>query len=244
MSLDQLLHEVTVHYRSRGFPESALTHLRWMLVTSTKHDMIQLATAYSNYRRSVAELLGYFKSCPKQSKADISTATAVFGFAFGYEMTGWTEGKSPTEDSEVKKNRKPGENNIALAKMAEDLHGPNGSRPLYLQFEISEAIKAINKQVRVEFASSPKDQGTAAVADEFIAHALSTNAKVGTVVLLAHQHHYERCRIILEKKGIKGLPTDTPYPYYDELEAQPRVMSAKEFIVSDFVSMAAMCRTA
>jgi hypothetical protein len=56
-------------------------------------------------------------------------------------------------------------------------------------------------------------------------------------VLLAHQHHYERCRIVLAHRGIKGLPAGEPYFDYDDFEAQPRVMSPEEFIVNDFVSM-------
>jgi hypothetical protein len=36
------------------------------------------------------------------------------------------------------------------------------------------------------------------------------------------------------------LPIDDPYSEYDEFEAQPRVMSPEEFIVNDFVSVAAL----
>lgn len=234
--LCQLLHEVSVHYRGRGLPESALAHLRWTLVTNTKHGVIDLATAYLSYRRSAAELIGYFKPCPQQSNASIDTASAVFGFAFGYGMRSWTQGRSPTEVSEVVANRIPGGNNAALANIAVSLY-EQAHLPLYLQFEISDAIK---DRAPVECDSSRKDQSTLAVANEFIRHALSKNAKVGTVVLLAHQHHYERCRIILEEKGITGLPAHTAYAGYDPLEAQPRVMSPEEFIINDFVSMAAM----
>jgi hypothetical protein len=236
MSLDRLLYEVNVHYRSRGFPQSALTHLRWMLVTNTNGGVIHFATAYPSYRRNVADLLGHFKPCPDQPSASASEVFAVFGFAFGYRMKVWTEGKSPTEQSEVASHRIPGKNNSELAERAVRLHNQR-QLPLYLQFEIADAIDG---RVPVEFASSRKDQGTGAVADEFVAHVLSSNAKARAVVLLAHQHHYERCRIILEKKGIIGLPIDDPYSEYDEFEAQPRVMSPEEFIVNDFVSVAAL----
>jgi hypothetical protein len=205
-----------------------------MLVTSTREGTICFHTAYPNYHGNVASLLGRFRPCPSQPNAAIATATAVFGFAFGYRMKGWTPGKDPTEESEVRANRIPGDNNAALAARALNLH-QNYNLPLYLQFEIADAIVG---RAPVEYESSRKDQGTIKVADEFVRHALSSNKKVGTVVLLAHRHHYERCRIILEKKGITGLQEDKPYSGYDELEAQPRVMGPEDFILNDFVSMA------
>src|SRR5947209_12885052 len=93
--LDQLLHECTLHYRDRGFPESALLHLRYVLIAHTSNDKIQLHTAYQNYDKVVKDLLGHFKRCP-QEQPDITSADAVFGFACGYQMKKWS-GVDPTE---------------------------------------------------------------------------------------------------------------------------------------------------
>lgn len=241
MSLDQLLHEVSVHYRSRGFPESALNHLRWALLTSTRDDVIDLVTATASYRRSVADLVGHFKNCPDPPEARISEASAVFGFAFGYRMEAWTDGRQPTEESEVVAHRRPGKNNEALAETAVWLQQQYNHLLLFLQFEISDAVAG---RASVACTSSRKDRGTYAVAHEFISHAHAQNVSIQKVVLLAHQHHYERCRIILQQQGITCLPAGKPYSGYDDYEAQPRVMSPEEYIVSDFVSMAAMKPTA
>ncbi|HEV3142961.1 MAG TPA: hypothetical protein VGZ47_03655, partial [Gemmataceae bacterium] len=48
MLLDRLLVELTLHYRDRGYPESALMHLRWVLITNTQNDHINLKTAYQH----------------------------------------------------------------------------------------------------------------------------------------------------------------------------------------------------
>jgi len=148
-------------------------------------------------------------------------------------MKAWSKGLPPTDENEVKANRLPGANNAVLAEQARRLHLEYGYE-LYLQFEIADAI---GNGTNVAYASTRKDQGTAPVADEFIAH---TKKSIQTAVVVAHQHHFERCRLILEKKGITGLPTCDLYSGYDPFEAQPRVMSPEEFIVNDFASMAGM----
>ena len=164
---------------------------------------------------------------------DLSLADAVFGFAFGYRMKAWSKGVDPRDENEVRAHRLPGANNAVLAEQARKLQLEYG-HALYLQFEIADAI---GSSAKVKYQSSRKDQGTAQVTDEFIAHA---KEPIRTVVVVAHRHHFERCRIILEKKGITGLPPHDQYSGYDPLEAQPRVMSPEEFIVNDFASMAGM----
>ena len=63
MSLDRLLYELTVHYRSRGFPESALVHLRWTLVTNVRRKalfadgLLELREKYRGPSRSFPALL-------------------------------------------------------------------------------------------------------------------------------------------------------------------------------------------
>ena len=151
-------------------------------------------------------------------------------------MSGWLDGTRPTDALEAKHRRLPGKNNTELAKKAEALYAKYGL-PLMLQFEIADAISS---QTPVEFPSSRRDQGTFGVAEEFISYAGTHSINVDTVILVAHRHHHERCRLVLERLGVKGLPDHDPYEGYDEEEAQPRVMSPEEYIVNDFASMAGM----
>ena len=232
MSLDQLLYEATAHYRSRGFPESALVHLRSTLVANVKDDEIQLDTAHSRYTKGVEELVGRFLPCSQATASeDLSSADAVFGFAFGYRMKAWSRDLGPTDEAEVIANRVPGANNAVLAEQAGRLH-LEYKLDLYLQFEIAAAV---GRGVEVRYTSQRKDQGTKPVAKEFLSHA---EGKIKTVAIVAHRHHIDRCFLVLEKEGIKGLALPDRYSGYDPFEAQPRVMSPEEFIVNDFVSMA------
>ncbi len=98
----------------------------------------------------------------------------------------------------------------------------------------------ISPQTAVDYPSSRQDQGTFGVAEEFIRYARGNNINTGTVIILAHRHHHERCRLVLERLGVNGLRYGDPYEGYDEEEAQPRVMSPEEYIVNDFSSMAGM----
>ena len=147
-------------------------------------------------------------------------------------MADWVPGTHPTDSLAVKLRRRPGKNNSALADIVMGIHN-HRPLPLYLQFEIADVLPT---SIPVEFSSSRVDQGTASVAKEFLDHATS----IRTVLLLAHQHHYERCRIILERMGVKSEPIPDLYAGYDDREAQPRTMSPEEYIVNDFASMAGM----
>jgi hypothetical protein len=235
MSLDRLLYELTVHYRGRGFPESALVHLRWTLVTNVRDGKLCLQTAYLSCTKSIADLIGRFPPC-SQILGDPSSADAVFGFAFGYRMKAWSDGLAPTDTEEVRANRVPGPNNAALAEQARRLHLEYGL-DLYLQFEIADAI---GSGARVAYTSSRIDQGTILVARELLSQARQSRETIKTIVVVAHRHHFDRCRIVLEKEGIKCLPTPEEYVGYDPLEAVVRVMSPQECIVNDFASMAGM----
>lgn len=241
MSFDRLLFEVTSHYRSRGFPDSALSHLRWTLLSNVNTDTGRfcLRTAYPGCDKSIADLLGLFQPVNSDAVPERDLPpTALFGFAFGYQMAEWVVGTRPTDELEVKLRRRPGKNNSALARIAETIYA-NDQLPLYLQFEIADALT----QAPLAFSSSRKDQGTFAVAAEFIAHAQKNKVSTRAVVLLAHRHHHERCRIILTRMGVHTVSIHDPYDGYDECEAQPRVMSAEEYIVNDFASMAGMLAT-
>jgi hypothetical protein len=237
MSIDRLLFECTSHYRDRGFPESAISHLRWVLVSNTRNGQINLQTEHPKCDKRVDQLLGHFTPCkPPQAQDDLSGADAVFGFAFGYRMKQWTARTRPTDDSEVESNRIPGANNEALADQAIGLYKMY-KHDLYMQFEISDAIGA---REPVEFKSTRKDQGTRKVLEEFVSHAMKDRKPIHTVILVAHRHHFDRCRLLLEQLGVRALRLAEMYSGYDLEEAQPRVMSPEECIVNDFASMAGM----
>jgi len=205
-------------------------------VTNVKDGEIRLDTAYPRYHKRVEELVGRFRPCSQSSPVsdDLSSADAVFGFAFGYRMKAWSEGRAPTDEAEVIANRMPGANNAILAEQARRLH-LDYKHDLYLQYEIADAVGC---GAKVEYTSQRKDQNTRAVAKEFLSHAEGRQIK--TVLIVAHRHHFDRCRMTLEELEIKGLALPDPYSGYDPFEAQPRVMSPEEFIVNDFVSMAAL----
>src|SRR5205814_2023160 len=141
VSLDRLLFELTAHYRSRGFPNSALFHLRWTLLSNVNSDSGRfcLQTAYPGCDKSISELLGLFQpvhDADPDSDAD-QRVTAVFGFAFGFRMDQWLDGTRPTDELEARVRRRPGKNNTALAEIAEAIHAER-NLPLYLQFEIAD----------------------------------------------------------------------------------------------------------
>jgi len=237
MSLERLLYECTLHYRDRGFPESALTHLRWVLIANTHDGQIRLHTAFQHCDKRIEKLLGHFKRCLRTpDQTDLTAAHAIFGFAYGYQMKQWSNGVAPTDQREVAANRIPGANNEALAKQARQLHSTH-KLDLFLQFEIADAIGTGTPLV---YVSNRVDQGTSAVLMEFVSHAAITGKAIPAVVVVAHQHHYDRCRLLVEKQGIRVIRPPDLYSDYDPLEAQPRVMTPQENIVNDFASMASM----
>jgi len=241
MSLQQLLFECTRHYRDRGFPESALIHLRCVLISNTRDGRIAVRTAYQTCDKPVEQLLGHFKPCRSAPiEPDATSADAVFGFAFGYQMRRWTKGVSPTDRDQVAANRIPGANNAVLAEQARQLH-LNCHLDLYLQFEI---VDAIAPGATVEYRSQHIDQGTGPVLKEFMSHAASKDKAIRAAVVVAHRHHYDRCRLLMEKEGVRAVRPPDLYSGYDPQEAQPRVMSPEECIVNDFASMAAMAQSA
>jgi hypothetical protein len=212
-----------------------------VLIANTHDDHIALRTAYQNCDKPVKHLLGHFKPCGSApDEPDAASADAVFGFAFGYRMRQWAKGVSPTDRDQVAVNRIPGANNAVLAEQARQLH-LNSHLDLYLQFEIADAIAP---GAPVEYRSQPGDQGTTAVLKEFMSHAASKEKAIRAAVLVAHRHHFDRCRLLLEGEGVRAIRPPDLYTGYDPLEAQPRVMSPEECIVNDFASMAGMARSA
>lgn len=115
-------------------------------------------------------------------------------------------------------------------------------KPLFIQFEIA-AVPAL-RDIR-KFESTKDDLGTKDVISQFVAIAESHKIDLRSAIVVAHGHHVERCIRLLDKyfHQVKGLRPDVTERFkYDANECQPRVMSAEDYIVSDFVSMAAMTR--
>jgi hypothetical protein len=192
-----------------------------------------ISDASLKFHGRVSKLLGHFRPCPP-SPESLDGTQAIFGFAFGYQLPNPTK-RDPS-------NRVPGRNNIELAAIADRLHTQYGF-PLFLQFEIAMA------STKTYVPSPIDDLGTVAVAKSFLRKYKSEGKPYPKkVVIVAHGHHVERCRIILDGNiridddsiHIEGIPSREQYFGYDPLEAQPRVMSPEEFILNDFVSMAAM----
>lgn len=133
----------------------------------------------------------------------------------------------------------PGSNNRALAAIAARLKLCLGSTPLYAQFEIADALDDYT-DIHADCSSPADDLGTGAVVDSFKQQAAEAFQELKRVIVVAHQHHVARCvLLLLNDFDIEGVPALEAYAGYDPGEAQPRVVSPEEFILSDFVSMAA-----
>lgn len=243
--LSRLLVEVSRHYTRRGFDPHAISVLRSTIIFNTKGGTFALHNAMQNFESSIASLLDHFSEpsgkCPK---ADLRASNAIFAFSFGYQLENF---KDPAPI-----NRRPGKNNTQLAKIAASLE-QKYEKPLFAQFEIADApalsgVKMTACQATFEkstmYESTKEDMGTKEVISQFMAIAKSQKIKTNSVIVVAHGHHIERCiRLLIKYFGVTGLtPSAQPYYGYDPDECQPRAMSAEDYIVSDFISMAAMTK--
>ena len=231
--LSRLLTEVSRHYKGRGFDPRAISVLRSTITSNTKGGALSIHNALQNFESAIASLVDHFTDpSPKSSEDDLQRASAIFAFSCGYQLAD-LEKATPA-------NRLPGRNNCHLATMAASLKRRYGKR-LYAQFEIAAAPALLGIE---KYESTKEDIGTREVISQFMAIAESQNAKPTSVVVVAHGHHIERCIRLLDKyHRVTGLtPNEPPYYEYDPDECQPRAMSAENYIVSDFVSMAAMAR--
>jgi len=234
--LTHLLAEVSRHYLGRGFDSHAIATLRSTIISNTKGHTFSLRNTMYSFEGPIVGFLpnDFWKltwSPPnKPSKAQLQDADAIFAFSCGYRL-------KDLKDC-APQNRLPGKNNMKLAKIASSLKERYGKQ-LFTQFEIAAALSGIEK-----IESTKEDIGTREVIRQFIAIAESRKAKPKSVIVVAHGHHIERCVRLLDRYyQVTGLPHDEePYYDYDDEECQPRAMSAPDYIVSDFVSMAAMAR--
>jgi hypothetical protein len=238
VDLTRLLAEVSRHYLGRGFDSHAIASLRSTIISNTKGHTFSLRDTMYNFESPIVGLLpdDFWKLTwsphSKPSQAQLRDADAIFAFSCGYQL-------KDLKDC-APQNRLPGKNNTKLAEIAKLLKERH-AKPLFAQFEIAAApaLSGVEK-----FESQKEDIGTREVIRQFIDIAESRKAKPKSVIVVAHGHHIERCVRLLDRYyQVKGLPHDEqPYYCYDEQECQPRAMSAPDYIVSDFVSMAAMAR--
>jgi hypothetical protein len=230
--LSRLLVEVSRHYRDRGFERPAISVLRSTIASNTKGGRFAIHNSLQNFECAIVDLLRHFKphSAPASDEA-LRAADAIFAFSCGYQLENL--------DDPAPQKRQPGKNNTKLAKIATSLI-EKYRKPLFVQFEIAAAQEFPNIQ---KFDSTKEDLGTKDVISQFVATARSHQMKMDSVIVVAHGHHIERCIRLLDKyfPDVKGLrPAEADYFEYDPNECQPRAMGTEEYIVSDFVSMAAM----
>lgn len=234
--LTRLLAEVSRHYRGRGFDSHDIATLRSVIISNSRGHTFSLRNTMYNFEGPIVGLLpnDFWKltwsRSNKPSAAQLQAADAIFAFSCGYRLKDLRD-CSP-------QNRDPGKNNAELARIARALK-KRYKKQLYAQFEIAGVLPGIEK-----FESTKEDIGTREVIRQFIAIAESRKAKPRLVIVVAHGHHIERCiRLLDGYYQVTGLPHDEkPYYAYDDEECQPRAMSAPDYIVSDFISMAAMAR--
>lgn len=235
MSLDTLLLQVVAHYRSRGFPRSAVSHLKRELRRNYKNGKVVFTGVYE-LRKTVSDLVGHFHpcDCSVPSRKLIADADAIFAFSFGYRLKRHSDGGVAA--------RLPGPNNRALAENAVQLHR-DLRLPLYAQFEIADAIEDYTESAP-GYRTPAEDMGTAAAIKYFVNDRMVRNLEAfKKVVVVAHKHHVGRCLILLKDDfRINAYPYGKAYDGYDAHECQGRAKCPNETIVSDFVSMAARAK--
>lgn len=230
----EIIDLICEHYAYRGFPGPSIAYLRSLLSThlaAGSFSVVGSLTLRSPVTFSSLERC--FPIPPQLPRTDENYAEteAIFAFAFGYRLKSRV---APDEEA-----RLPGENNRALARISRRLKLLL-SVPLFAQFEISDALDDMT-EVHADYSTPAEDIGTKKVINHFLEDIdRKEQAKPKKVIVVAHQHHVARCVLILRSDfRIIGIPSVEEYNQYDPREAQPRVRSPEEFIVSDFVSMAA-----
>lgn len=234
MEIAKLLAKLAQYYSSRGFPANAVATLQRHIVDHVRpvdgdYEIGAIGPLLLSPARRVSALLEKLPERPFAPGASASSAQAIFSFAFGYRL------KSRVAPGEER--RLPGLNNRRLAEISANAKRTHPHLKLCAQFEIADAL-ADYTDVQADVSTLAKDIGTRAVIEQMLA---ALDPKPQRVVVIAHRHHLDRCHIILrgDPFGLDTLDADEFYCDYDPLEAQERVKSAEDCIVSDFVSLAA-----
>lgn len=233
-NLSRLLTELNRHYQARGFDRLALLWLRQTVVSGARKGDLQIENELIRFGCDIPKLLGFFSlPVPPPCEADLAGIQQIYAFEFGYRL--------PTPSDLMALTREPGPNNVALQEYAALLQGRCSPRvPVFAQT----LIYRVNPDPPGDwYSAAEEDMNTVTAIKQFLVranqHGIPTPAKVACV---AHRHQMERCIRVLDSDfGIHAVPAPEQYDAYDPLECQPRVMSPEEYIVSDFVSMAALC---
>lgn len=234
MTSAELIDTICRHYIFRGFPGPSVEYLRSLLYIAAEAGTVSVIGSLSLRNPIAFSYLDCTFPIPPQPPRTIENykgAEAIFAFAFGYRQ----KSRIPAQDVEA---RLPGNNNRALAMISTRLK-LSLAIPLYSQFEVSDAIDDTT-EARADYSTPAEDIGTPKVINHFLnAIGKKGQTKPKKVIVVAHKHHVARCVLILRSDfDIVGIPSVEEYDQYDPREAQPRVKSPEEFIVSDFVSMA------
>ncbi len=237
MSLEKLLSAITDHYSDRGFPHSALEHLKAIVKRRyCQDDGTVVFRGDYTLQKNVKKLSDCFPrcNCAAPLKAQIANSDAIFAFSCGYRLRKYSDGGVEA--------RLPGPNNRALGEIAVRLKSEL-QLPLYAQFEIADAIEDCTDSV-ADYRTPTEDMGTSKVIKFFVNHRMVQASKTfEKVIVVAHRHHIGRCLILLnEDFGIKGYPYGETYDGYDADECQRRAKCPNELIVSDFVSLASRAK--
>lgn len=232
--LSRLLTELNNNYAARGFDRLALLWLRHVIVSGARAGVLTIEDGFHHFNCEVSKLLEFFAVPPTQPlDATNAGIQAIFAFAFGYRL--------PVLSDLLPLTREPGPNNRALEKIAAGLQERLQPRvPVFAQFEI---YRGNPDPPRDWCSAAEEDMSTVAAIKQFLVRAKQNGISAPTgVAVVAHRHQTERCiRVLRLDFGIGAAPPAERYDSYDPFGCQPRVMSPEEYVVSDFVSMAALC---
>ncbi|MEZ5044082.1 MAG: hypothetical protein R2828_29585 [Saprospiraceae bacterium] len=186
----------------------------------------------NSIRRIVEEDLAFLTTweLPPDPPEKISKAEAIISFSFGY-------GPAKTEAENTSDQYDPlryffGKTNEALAETI--LKYSDGSRPVFAQWEIAEALKERGEVLPAQQVAKPGETylGTSSVVKQFIDNGLD---QFKSVLLIAHKHHAFRCREItrniLKEMGVQLEITIPILPgVYDSTSVQPWTRSLKDWV--------------
>lgn len=229
----RLLVETNMHYARRNFSGGALRSLRSAITPNISSGTLRLNTALYQFTCETDKLLGFFAAPPiMASDETLAEVEQIYVFSYGY--------RDPVPSNPMALMRQPGLNNEALAEIAIRLQ-ERLNKPMCVQFECLRAMPA-SPTGAARYSATEEDMSTATAIRQFLARTkLCGLQKPSKVAVVAHGHHIDRCLLLLKMDfEIDGVPCPDQYVGYDALECQPRVMSPEEYIVADFISMAAL----
>ena len=202
-------------------------------MSGTRAGVLTIEDGFHHFNCEIYKLLGFFAIPPTQVLDETPAIQAIFAFSFGYRL--------PIFSDLLPLTREPGPNNQAIEEIAAGLQKRLQLRvPVFAQFEI---YRANLDPPSDWYSAAEDDMSTVTAIRHFLARAKRHGIPAPSrVAVAAHMNQTERCIRVLDLDfGIKASPPAERYDGYDPWECQPRVMSSEEYLVSDFISMAALC---